>query len=166
VRSDATTSRREVLRTGALATIVVSLAPVAASCTDPPPPPAPDPLAELAARARTDAAAARTIASAVPDLASGATQVATARGAHALSLQREVDRERPPRTSTASAPSASTGPGPADPADPGTARTTLLDALIAAERQAAELVTVVPRYRAGLLGSVAASCASLREVIG
>jgi hypothetical protein len=166
VRGDATTSRRGALRTGALATIAISLAPAAASCTDPPPPPPPDPLAELAARARTDAAAARSIASAVPDLAPRATQVATARGEHALALQREVDRERPPRTSTSSAPSTSAAPGPADPADPGTARTTLLDALVAAERQAAELVTVVPRYRAGLLGSVAASCASLREVIG
>jgi hypothetical protein len=138
------------------------LAPVAASCTDPPAPPPPDPLAALAARARTDAAAARTIASAVPDLASDATQVATARGEHALALQREVDRERPPRSSTSSAPPTSAAPGPADPA---TARTTLLDALLAAEQQAAELVTVVPRHRAGLIGSVAAGCASLREVI-
>ena len=29
----------------------------------------------------------------------------------------------------------------------------------------AELVPTVPRYRAGMLGSVAASCASLREVL-
>jgi hypothetical protein len=162
VRGDATTSRRGVLRTGALATIAVSLAPVAASCTDPPAPPPPDPLAALAARASTDAAAARTIASAVPDLASPATQVATARGEHALALQREVDRERPPMSSTSSAPPTVAAPGPTDPA---TARAALLDALLAAERQAAELVTVVPRYRAGLIGSVAASCASLREVI-
>ena len=42
----------------------------------------------------------------------------------------------------------------------------MLDALTAAERRIGELITSVPRYRAGLLGSVAAGCASLREVLG
>jgi hypothetical protein len=42
----------------------------------------------------------------------------------------------------------------------------MVDALAAAEKRAGELVASVPRYRAGLLGSVAAGCASLRVVLG
>jgi hypothetical protein len=138
-------------------------APLAAACTSPPPPPPPpDPLAALAQRARTDALAATAIAEAVPDLAAAAAEVAAARGEHATVLQREVDRERPPVSSSAAASS----PAQAPPAvDPASARTTLLEGLTAAEKQAADLIATVPRYRAGLVGSVAAGCASLREVI-
>jgi hypothetical protein len=138
-------------------------APLLAACTTTPSaPPPPDPLAELAAQARTDAAFADAVAASVPSLAAAAGQVAKARGEHAVALQKEVDRERPLETS-APAPVSS---APAPPADPAGARTSLLEALTAAEQRAAELITTVPRYRAGLLGSVAAGCACLREVIG
>jgi hypothetical protein len=40
----------------------------------------------------------------------------------------------------------------------------LVKALTDAEKQAADLVPSVPRYRAGMLGSVAAGCASLLVV--
>jgi hypothetical protein len=137
----------------------------AAACTSPPPPPPPpDPLAELAAAARADAAAARQIAAGVPALAAAAEAVAVARAEHAVVLQREVDRERPPAPSAPS--SAPAGSGATPPADAGAARTVLVDGLTAAEKRAAELITSVPRYRAGLVGSVAAGCASLREVLG
>jgi hypothetical protein len=154
VRGDFRPSRRLVL--GAMLG-----APVLAACTSPPPPPPPpDPLAALAAAARSDAAFADAVGSAVPALAAVATEVAKARGEHALALQKEVDRERPPKTSTP--PSTSGAPAP----DPATAKAALVDALTAAEKSAAELIASVSRYRAGLLGSVAAGCASLREVIG
>jgi hypothetical protein len=147
-----------VLRAG----VVLAVAgPVLAGCTrTPEAPPPPDPLAALAERARADAAAADSIATSVPALAGPAGEVAKARGEHAVVLQREVDRERPPASSTP--PSTSSAPTP--PAQPGAATKQLLDALKAAEQQAADLVASVPRYRAGMLGSVAASCASLREV--
>lgn len=143
--------------------MLVAVATPLASCTTNAAPPPPDPLAALAATARADAADAEAIASSVPAIAERASQVARARKDHAVALQHEVDRERPPTTSSSSATPPSGRP---DAVDPAAARTRLLDALHAAERQAADLVTAVPRYRAGLVGSVAASCASLREVVG
>jgi hypothetical protein len=149
--------RRDALRAGAL------LLPLAAvvSCTEPDEPPPPDPLADLAARARTDAASATAVAGAVPALAVAAKAVAQARGEHATALQKEVDRERPPASSTKPKPAENTKP----PAGAAAARKSLADALTAAEQEAAKLVPGVPRYRAGLVGSVAAGCASLREVL-
>jgi hypothetical protein len=158
VRGQSAPSRRGVLRAALAAPLLL------ASCTSPPPaPPPPDPLAELAARARSDAALAEAVGTSVPDLAAAAGEVARVRGEHAAVLQREVDRERPPRTATSPAPPSAATPPPADPA---AARTALLEALTAAEQRAGELITSVPRYRAGLVGSVAAGCASLREVMG
>src|SRR2546430_3449823 len=102
-------SRRGVLR----AALVVPLVPVIGACTSTPSsPPPPDPLAELAARARADAASASAIATGVPSLAAAAGDVAKARSEHALALQREVDRERPPRGST-TRPAPETGAPPA-----------------------------------------------------
>jgi len=149
-------SRRAALRLGALA----ALLPVAAACTEEPAgPPPPDPLADLAAQARADAALASSVATATPALAAAATEVAQARTEHATTLQAEVDRARPPVSSSATTPQATTPQAPADPV------AALVDALTTAEKQAADLVPTVPRYRAGLLGSVAAGCASLRVVL-
>jgi hypothetical protein len=133
--------------------------PLAAACTaEPKPPPPPDPLAELAEQARKDAAAANALAQSSPELAAPAGEVAKARTAHAAALQAEVDRERPPVSSTAPPPSSGAAPAPATKA-------TMVEALKAAEQKAGGLVPTVSRYRAGLLGSVAAGCASLREVL-
>ena len=150
-------SRRAALRLGAFAALV----PVAACTPEPEPPPPPDPLADLAAQARTDAALATAIASAQPALAATATEIAGARTEHAKVLQAEVDRARPPVSSTASSTSSTSAPSPEVPADGAAA---LVEALTKAEKQAADLVPSVPRYRAGMLGSVAAGCASLRVV--
>jgi len=147
-------SRREVLRLGAVTALSL---PVLAACTTPEPPPPPDPLAALAKTARADAAAAAAIAASDPSLAPRASEIAAARTEHAEALQAEVDRERPPASSSAPAP-----PDPAPPADPVNALST---ALSAAEQEAAALVETLPRYRAGLVGSVAAGCAALREVL-
>jgi hypothetical protein len=133
--------------------------PLVASCTaEPKPPPPPDPLAALAEQARVDAAAATALAQSAPDLAALAGEVAKARTTHAQALQTEVDRERPPRSSTPAPP---TTTAPATPAT----KATLVEALRTAEQKAGELVPAVSRYRAALLGSVAAGCASLREVL-
>ncbi len=133
---------------------------MAAACTsEPKAPPPPDPLAALAEQARKDAAAATALAESNQDLAAIAGEVAKARTAHATALQAEVDRMRPPKVTTSAPPTSSAEkPAPATKA-------TLVEALKAAEKQAGELITTVPRYRAGLLGSVAAGCASLREVV-
>lgn len=149
--------RRALLRAGVAGIAATTLV----SCTsEPSAPDKPDPLAALAASARADAASAKAIADALPDLAGPAGEVATARGEHAKALQREVDRERPPASKS---PAPKNAPTP--PPDSASARTMLTEALTAAEKQAGDLVPTVPRYRAGLVGSVAAGCASLREVL-
>jgi hypothetical protein len=150
-------TRRAALRSVALA----ALLPVVAACTEEPSaPPPPDPLAELAAKARADAALATAVAAAQPALAAAATEIAQARTEHATALRAEVDRERPPPASSASSSRAA-----APPEAPADGVAALVDALTSAEKQAADLVPSVPRYRAGLLGSVAAGCASLRVVL-
>ena len=148
-------TRRAALRLGALAALV----PVVAACTEEPSaPPPPDPLAELAAKARADAALATAIAAAQPAIATAATEIGQARTEHARVLQAEVDRERPPASSSSTRP-------PVAPDVPADGVAALVDALTTAEKQAADLVPSVERYRAGLLGSVAAGCASLRVVL-
>jgi hypothetical protein len=150
---------KSVPRRAVLAVMTGLAVPLVPACTsEPKPPPPPDPLAALAEQARKDAAAATALAQSTPGLAAVAGEVAKARTEHAVALQAEVDRERPPKVTT-SAPPASGAP-----AAPAT-KATMVEALKAAEKQAGELVASVPRYRAGLLGSVAAGCASLREVI-
>jgi hypothetical protein len=144
---------------GALAALVPVFLGVTACTEEPEKPPPPDPLADLAAQARADAALATLVATGTPALAAQATEIAQARTEHATALQAEVDRARPPVSSSAST---SPTPAPEAPADPTAA---LVDALTAAEQQAAALVPTVPRHRAGLLGSVAAGCASLRVVL-
>lgn len=142
------------------AALLAGFVPVAASCTsDPPPPPPPDPLAELAAKARADAALAT---ASVPLLGAAAEEVARVRTEHAVALQKEVDRERPPvGSSTPVRPETSAPAVPSAEA----ARSGLVAGLTAAEGRIGELIGAVPRYRAGLLGSVSAGCATLREVV-
>ncbi|GDY30532.1 hypothetical protein [Gandjariella thermophila] len=154
--------RRGVLRAGML----LPLAGAAAACSGSTEPEAPDPLIALAAQARSDVAAANGVAAAHPDLADAARLVAGVRQQHATALQQEVDRLHPPSTS-ATPPPAATSTAPPAAAQVGTsaARTALATALATAEQQASNLVPTLPRYRAGLVGSVAAGCAALREVL-
>jgi hypothetical protein len=140
-------SRRRVL-------LAAASAPLAVACTTPPPaPPPPDPLAELAVQARADAALAT---------AAGASEVADARAEHAKLLQAEVDRARPSGpSSSAAAPSGTSTPPPPSSATPDE----VVAALNAAQKAGTDLLATVPGYRAGLLGSVIAGCASLVEAM-
>ncbi|WP_051386021.1 hypothetical protein [Actinokineospora inagensis] len=125
-------------------------------------PPPPDPLAALVTRARADAATATAIAAAVPTLATPAGLVAAARAEHADTLQQEIDRASPPKPSSSTAP---TPPPPKAPTDPTVAKKALADGLTGATEEATKTATQVPRYRAGMVGSIAAGCASLLEVL-
>jgi len=139
-------SRRRVL-------LAAASAPLAVACTTPPPaPPPPDPLAELAVQARADAALAT---------AAGASEVAAARTEHAKLLQAEVDRARPSGPSSSTAPASTSTPPPPSGATPDE----VVAALNAAQQAGTELLATVPSYRAGLLGSVVAGCASLVEAM-
>jgi hypothetical protein len=139
-------SRRRML-------LAAASVPLAVACTTPPPPPLPpDPLAELASQARADAALAT---------AAGATEVAKARTEHAKVLQAEVDRARPSVPTASSAPpSTSSVPPPAS-----ATAAEVVTALQAAQKKGTDLMPTVPTYRAGLLGSVVAGCASMVEVL-
>lgn len=131
-----------------------------AGCTTPAPPPPPDPLAALLDRAEADAALAAAVGAAVPALAGPAGEVVRVRGDHAAALKAEIERERPPPPSTTPAPP------PAPPKAPSgekAALAALVKGLTDAQEQATALVSTLPRHRAGMVGSIVAACASLRE---
>jgi hypothetical protein len=150
-------SRRQVLA-GTL-----GVAALAGACTGPPPaPPPPDPLIALHTAALADAALADAVAAAHPPLASAAAALAADRRAHAESLGAEVTRATP-----SGGPSTTSDPvAPAVPPDRAAASAALVEALRAAQAQATGLVAGLPRYRAGLVASVAACCASHQAVLG
>ncbi|MGH3947652.1 MAG: ferritin-like domain-containing protein [Pseudonocardiaceae bacterium] len=148
-RAPAMPSRRAVLRYGALAVLAVPLAACGTGYDD-----APDPLDALARAARADGEAARTLATSGGGGSGGdvANAVSRVRFAHADAMQREVRRaNRPP------APSA-------PPAEQVIDLSALGDRLAAAAKAARDLGRTAPRYRAGLLGSVAAGCAAAQAL--
>jgi hypothetical protein len=156
-RQPSRVTRRSVLAAGALAP--ASALPLA-GCTSSPE--GPDPLTALASAARSDAAEAEAIAAAHPDL-NAAKVVARTRAEQAKALQKEVNR------ASAESPSATKkaqdGSSAAAPDNQSGAAKQLSTSLRTAQRQASDLVPTLPRYRAGLVGSVAAGCASLLEAL-
>lgn len=152
-------SRRGLLRLGALAVVA---GPAVAACTSTPSPGAPDPLLPMLNLATTDAATAKAAATAFADNGATLTVIATVRGQQAAALRTEVDRAAGIGASTT--PPASTSGAP-KLADEPTVTAQLMHDLDTARQQAAGVVAGVPRYRAGLVGSVAAGCASLAEAL-
>lgn len=151
-------SRRGLLRAGALIAIAVPLA----ACTAQQAAPAPDPLQPLLTAADLATATATTASTAFADNAATFTVFATVRRQQAAVLRTEVDRAAaltaPPTTSA----TASTAPTKA-PTDETTVIGELRAGLVTAQQQATRLVPSLPTYRAGLVGSIAAGCASLAE---
>jgi hypothetical protein len=137
------------LRAGALALVAVPLTAACSQGYDL----GPDPLAPLLEQAKSDAAAANALAQSSPADADAATQVADARTAQAQALQSEVDRLNRPK-----AAASATSTAPATTVD------ALKQRLADARTQAEQMVGTLPRYRAGLLASIAAGCASLQRV--
>ncbi|OXM53495.1 hypothetical protein CFP71_21585 [Amycolatopsis thailandensis] len=134
-------SRRTFLRMGALAAVAV---PLAAACS-PGFDESPDPLGPLLRAAETDAAGAKA-------LGAEGEAVATARAAHAAALKTEVDRLNRPKPEQS---------GPAE--TPPSSVDALKERLAAARKQAEGLVPSLPRYRAGMVASIAAGCAALQQ---
>lgn len=149
-------SRRRLLVGAAT---LAALGVTAAGCGSPPPPPEVDELRAQLDRARADSSLATDAAATAPrPLKQTLTAVAAERDAHAQALVDELTRlvgtEAPTTT-----PSSST----AAPAKPATVRE-----VIGALRQSAEsatgLAAQMSGYRAGLLGSIAASCTAAWQV--
>jgi hypothetical protein len=127
---------------GALAALAV---PLAAACS-PGYDENPDPLAPLLSAAEADVAGAKALTGAE------AEAVATARTAHAAALKTEVDRLNRPKP---------TQSGPAENAP--SSLEGLKERLAQARKQAEGLVPSLPRYRAGMVASIAAGCAALQQ---
>lgn len=115
----------------------------------------PDPLVPLLDQAEADAEAARALAGRASGAQAGqAGRVAEVRTAHAEALRREVERaNRPPAESTAPVQRDAVGDLAA-----------LGQRLTAARQSALDVLPRAPRYRAGLLGSVAAGCVAVQQL--
>ncbi|MPY79451.1 MAG: DUF4439 domain-containing protein [Actinophytocola sp.] len=136
-------SRRDVLRSCALAALAAPLASCREGYDD-----SPDPLSALAESARADTKAARTITGSGAEIAA---TVAKVRAEHARALQQEVARANRPATKP-------------QRSKPVTDLSSLGARLRTAADRALELVPTAPPYRAALLGSVAAGCASAQAL--
>ena len=150
-------SRRQMLFGAAALALLGS---TAAACGSPPPPPEVDELAAQLDRARADSKLATdaAVATPPPPTAQALTAVASERAAHARALSDElvriVGKDAPTTTATSTT------------AQPAKAPTT--EEVIAALRQSADsagqLAAKQSGYRAGLLGSIAASCTAAYTV--
>jgi hypothetical protein len=114
-------------------------------------------------QARHDSALAGAAAAAVgnpPQIAAALTVVATQRAAHARALDTEIFRAAS-KFSSSSSETASPSPSPSAPPPPPPPPPSLADvvnSLRASAESANRLVATSSGYRAGLLGSIAASC--------
>ena len=153
--------RRALLRLGALTVLAV---PAVAACTpQPAPPPPPDPLAALADAAAADAATARRLAGQFPALAAKFQLIAANRDAQAVALRKEIDRATPPPSTSSTAPSSA--PQGATYPDQAAAVAGMAASLGAAQDAAIQVALAAPTYRAGLVGSLVAGCACLKELL-
>jgi hypothetical protein len=161
------TNRRGVLAGGAALAV---LGVVVSACGQPrPKPPAVEDLLVPLDQARRDSSLASAAAAAVgiaPQIAAALTVVATQRGAHARALSTEISRAAGKFTASSSE-SASASPSPTEPGAPPPPPPPLadvMDSLRTSAESASRLVATSSGYRAGLLGSIAASCTASYQV--
>jgi len=156
-RPPSTVSRRHLMFGAAALALLGS---TVAACGSPPPPPDVDELTVQLDRARADSQLATDAAAATPPppTAQALTAVASERSAHAQALSDELVRilgTNAPTTTTTTTTAQS-------------AKAPTTDDVIAALRQSADaatqLATKQSGYRAGLLGSIAASCTAAYTV--
>lgn len=158
---DAAISRRQVLADGGRGLVLLALFGSAITACGSGEPEGPDPLEQQVELARHDSELATAAAvGAPPALARAFTEVAAERSRHATALLEEIARvARTPVPTTS--PSTTTTSAAAAPAPS-------LDEIVATVRSSAEsaaaLAPTLSGYRAGLLGSIAASCTTLYSV--
>ncbi len=121
-------------------------------------PPEPDSFIAMALAARADAKTATDLSLLQPDLAAALATIASERSAHADALETELTRVSGPSTApTEVAATGTEAPPPTIDA--------LRAALADAQRAAAESARADSGYRAGIAGSISASCAAQNEVL-
>lgn len=146
-------TRRRVLA-GGVALAALSIA--APACSSPPAPPAVDELEEQLTLARQDSELATAAAVGTDQQVGQALkQVAAERSQHAQALTTEIKRLAPTSSATTSPTTATTTSAAATPPPPLASVVTSLKASADGARQ---LASTSSGYRAGLLGSIAASC--------
>ncbi len=150
-------SRRRLLADGGRGLALVALLSAVGAACGSPPPPEPDPLEQQAELARHDSELAAAAAKgAPPAFVPVLTEVAAERGRHATVLTEEIARLAGKPSSTTSATSTTTtsaaGTAPPSVAD-------VVAALRTSADSATNLAPTLSGYRAGLIGSIAASCA-------
>jgi hypothetical protein len=143
-------NRRRVLTGGvALAALAIS----APACSSPPAPPAIDELEEQLSLARQDSELATTAAAGTDQQVGRALkQVAADRSQHAQALTAEIKRLAPTSSATTSPTTTTTTSGAPPPL------ASVVTSLKASADSARQLASTSSGYRAGLLGSIAASC--------
>ena len=148
-------SRRHVLL-GAVALAVVSA--TASACGAPPEPPKVDELESQLDLARRDSDLAKAAAAAGSSHAPALTVVADERADHAKALIQEIARATgtPPSSTETTSPAGTTITSPASTPPPSLSDVTA--ALRNSADSASQLAAKLSGYRAGLLGSIAASC--------
>ena len=153
------TNRRGVLAGGAA---IAALGVVVSACGEPPPkPPAVEELLGPLDQARRDSVLAGAAAAALgnpPQIAAALTVVATQRGAHARALSTEIARAAGKLSSSSSSETASPSPTEPGAPPPPPPLADVVNSLRASAESASRLVATSSGYRAGLLGSIAASC--------
>lgn len=163
-----TLTRRRLLIAAVPATLAVGLLAGTTACS-PPPPPAD--LADLQTqfdRANADSLLAGEAATAppgrtlTPDMVATLTAIAAERTAHARALADEITRLTDGEAPTTSAAPTTTSTTAAPPAPPTLAA--VAKALRESGEDAARVATQMAGYRAGLLGSIAASCTAAYQV--
>lgn len=139
---------------------LAALGVTAAACGKPPPPPELDELMAQRDRARADSQlASDAAATALPQLRPALAAVSSDRSKHAEALSDEIARMTgQTATSSSSTTTTSTAQAPAPTAKDVAA------ALRASADSAGQLAVQVSGYRAGLLGSIAASCTAAYTV--
>ena len=158
-----TIRRRDVLVGAAGIVGLAIVAGTASACGSDTAPPPVDPLQSQADLADADSAMARAAAAgAPPALVAALTQVASERAQHSRALIEEIARaaghEAPTSTESSSASAASTSPTTSAVAAPPPAVAEVIGALKQSAASATSLASTLTGYRAGLLGSIAASC--------
>jgi hypothetical protein len=157
---DPAVSRRRVLAGGAALAVLGMAMP---ACSSPPEPPAVDELQAQLTLARQDSdLATAAAAGAAQPVNAALTEVAAERTKHAQALTTEIARLAVDRTSTSAATTSPTTTRSAAAPPPPLAD--VVRSLRASADSARQLAATSSGYRAGLLGSIAASCTASYSV--
>ncbi len=155
-------NRRRVLTGGAALAVLAFAAP---ACSSPPAPPAVDELEAQLTLARQDSGLATAASVGASQAVSKAlTEVAAERTRHAQALTTEIARLAVNPTSTSAGTTSPTTTASAAAAPPPPPLADVVTSLRASADSAAKLASTSSGYRAGLLGSIAASCTASYSV--